>query len=1291
MPASDWSIYRVGARIPSLDALIGPDHREQIDRLQRALSAVAVIEPSASPGGVGPATEDGAFVGRVLLGLLCRGWPTFSSPEVEEALLASIDPAAGLVARPTGPEGQIGWRLEEAAGERSETWGEAVRRALLRGDRRLGFDEVVLTMLGDSKAERDFYRDRLAPLLGQAIGWLELQRPIESMVRQDTDRDRYGSGRVDFALDLPGTHGPIRRVIELDGPHHRQPSVRSSDRYRDGLLAEHGWITSRVPVETLDDRSLNYLSGTLRAIISENPFPFTDIEDDDRSLDEPQHIEATRLILTPQAVARVQVALCRALMEGGLDLGGKEWSVAVVEREVPCAELAVRDWLDSLSHLCRLYGIPIGVERVRVLVAEEHLVPLRSPTWNGGSGSISVVVEPFGPGRDVRAVDLGIDVSVGAHPTRRYPTDPLRRADLLIARRITLRTAQRQSGYLVDPWPAPRAIPNPLGRRESLDYFLQVLFRKRAFRPGQLAIVERVLRREDVIGLLPTGAGKSITFQLPALLSPGLTLVIDPIKSLMQDQVDNLSALGVKDAIQINSDTDAKDRARIEWQFSRGEYRLVFVSPERLQIKDFRDRLRATSDTRPIASVVIDEAHCVSEWGHDFRTAYLNLGRIVGEVCGRGGDRPPMSALTGTASESVLRDIQRELAVEEDEAIVRPERFDRDELRFEIVPVELGEKADRLAELVGTVIPAKLGVEPDVLASGACGGIVFCPHVNGSYGVYQVAQEIRRALPQFNSGGSPGSDRDWSLVEFYSGESPKPLEMSDHEWAKRKADAQRRFKDGRIPLLVATSAFGMGIDKPNIRFTVHYVMAKSVEAFAQEAGRAGRDRHDAVCAVLFTDRLASSPNGAPPPADCLERGIPVEEAQARAAAAGRDGDDAERQMYLHTRGYQGVQRESAAVRAFYHGWIAPVLPDGAACTGQRVEVTVGEAAFREEIEGRMAELGRGQGGRSDGGGGVAEGEEGEGEEGGGVAPWMGQGETKKDEVPRPDLQRLIYRLSLLGVVDDYTVTYVPGNSTYALSVCAIDDGAVVDHLRAYVSRYRTTDRAQAVEEHIAGSDLADPVDRSIDTLCWFVYEEIEQRRRQAMENMRTMLRESSDGEDFGRRINEMLSFTTLTSRVFDLLRSDDDREWARVASEIAAAETAEHVYYQCRRALEDAPGHPGLLILVGLALQGSEGHRRDEVVDHLRDGLRQVRQGFAPDDRRRIAGWVVSELARLAPVAAPALLDRVVRQDVDPILSDAILRGVDDGTLTPDPILVRTSRRCVLKGIDDRLQRFMTA
>jgi hypothetical protein len=204
MPPAPWDIYRVGARLPSVDFLVGSDTKDQVDRLQQALSSVVCIESSPVASDAAPASVDARFMGRLLLGLFCRGWPTFSSPDVEQALLESIDPALGLQLRETSLSGNIGWRLDKVGSISEGDWNRAILDALLRGDRRLEVDEATLAMLSDSPAEQEFYRDHLTRFLGDAIGWVELQRPLSSMVREDAlDPERFGSERVDFSLDLP--------------------------------------------------------------------------------------------------------------------------------------------------------------------------------------------------------------------------------------------------------------------------------------------------------------------------------------------------------------------------------------------------------------------------------------------------------------------------------------------------------------------------------------------------------------------------------------------------------------------------------------------------------------------------------------------------------------------------------------------------------------------------------------------------------------------------------------------------------------------------------------------------------------------------------------------------------------------------------------------------------------------------------------------------------------------------------------------------------------------------------
>lgn len=1267
MSKSRWDTCRLGAQLPSIIGLVSAEAQERFQHLQIALSSVAYRTSFPSGPTDRASTGDGSFIGRLVLGLLSRGWPTNSSPAVEDSLLSTIQPDARLERIATSDSSRLAWELTPLA-ENSELtdWNDIILGALLKADCRLLIDETEISLLVDSDAELHFYQKVLAPTFGNAIGWIELQRPIASMVSEDLSPPNQDlSGRVDFAIELPSSRGPLKVAIELDGPHHKQPEQRKADNTRDRLLQKNSWTIHRIPLEEWRSGNTLHLRSRLNAIRDKNQFPFSISEGYSELHSGTQHREASRLLLTPHAVARVQFGLTRALMDGILSLNDGNWTLAITERDVPCAELALRDWLQVVTQMCHVYGVPFGTKRIHLFVASDHVDQFASPEWNGSFGSDPrVTVSALADAASDRVIDLAIDVSVGANTTRRYPLDPLSVSQLHVRSKVELRTAQRQSGHRTETWPTPRVISEPAQKRDSLEYFLRYLFRKVTFRPGQFEIIERVLRRQDVIGLLPTGAGKSITFQLPALLSPGLTLVIDPLKSLMQDQVENLRSYGIMDAIQINSDTSPVERSQIERQFSAGEYRLVFISPERLQVQDFRDRLRATVNQRSVSYFVVDETHCLSEWGHDFRTAYLNLGRIARDHCSHSGERPPVVALTGTASESVLRDVQRELDIEKQEAIIRPSDFHRPELKFEIQRVPKSQKLGKLLSLLDQEIPHWLGLTRDQLASKDCGGLVFCPHVNGKLGVFYIAQEISRYLPQFAlAQGTPNEP----LVGYYSGEQPKKLEMSNNLWSQHKARMQSAFKTGSTSLLVATKAFGMGIDKANIRYTIHYSMSQSIEAFSQEAGRAGRDREDAICAVLFTDRLSSKNDRRTAP-DCLELGISVEEANKRANDAGQDSDDAELQMFLHSRSYPGVERESALVRRFYHTFIERLAGGEASSTFGTFSVTVSDSdvrAFEEPDEALYS---------------------------GNPHPESGSNwETERDRTKNftPDVQRIIYRLSLVGLIQDYTILYQPGNNIYTIAALPFSASGVQANLFAYVRRYRTSDRIKSVEARLADSPIEGVVDKVIDTLCWFIYEEIEQRRRQAISNMRQLLRDSSDGDDLSRRINEFLSNSVLTRTIFDALAADDFEKWTSVASQITSTESAEHVYYQCGRALEDAPGHPGLILLQAIALLGSDSERASEAVSPLQFGLSQARQVFSEDEFRAIVVWVVTELSRMAPVASFKVLNDLMLESSDPELPKAVLGLIASGALPGDPLVSRTASRRLLARIDSRIETFV--
>jgi ATP-dependent DNA helicase RecQ len=334
--------------------------------------------------------------------------------------------------------------------------------------------------------------------------------------------------------------------------------------------------------------------------------------------------------------------------------------------------------------------------------------------------------------------------------------------------------------------------------RTGLTSKLREHFGFRRFRPGQEKVVRSALAGRDTLALMPTGSGKSLCFQLPGLVMEGSTVVISPLIALMKDQTESLAEKGIS-AVAFNSTMSSREREEAEQSVAGGRKEFVYTTPEQLANREFRALLRRAA----INLFVVDEAHCVSHWGHDFRPDYLDLGTVIEEL-----GRPTVLAMTATATDEVVDDIVRQLRIPDAEIVHTG--FYRPNLHMKVVATS--DEVSRRERLAG------------LLAEESGSGIIYAATV--------------KAVGE--------------LTEFLQA---RGLEVASYHGRMRTADRsanQDRFMSGEVPIMVATNAFGMGIDKADIRFVIHAHLPGSVEAFYQEFGRAGRDGDPARCTLLYS-------------------------------------------------------------------------------------------------------------------------------------------------------------------------------------------------------------------------------------------------------------------------------------------------------------------------------------------------------------------------------------------------------------------------------------------------------
>ncbi len=700
----------------------------------------------------------------------------------------------------------------------------------------------------DSDSEKDFYSEFISQFNNSRniVPWIFPQASFSNLTQNAINPG--SNQKVDFLFSHPVIENFI---VEIDGPQHEDSN--EADARRDKLLNQFGFKVFRIKTADQYMKELE-INVSLQSHFEEfKKYKILEVRNN-------PYLE---ILLLMKAAFQIQVSLLEAIKSGHIDLKQKSnYKIEVIppywfsENKMfsQVVDISINDFTNTLGRILDLFN----VNRKDLNLFSIH---------------------------PQSEEDVSLRISFNSSFKPKKPNIP----EIFVSDTyLPLKISQEI------PASDPTKIQNP--SKVIVRYFLNYIFQKEEFLEGQWEAIKRTIQGKDSIVLLPTGGGKTIAFQLASFLLPGITLVVDPLIALINDQVANLKDYGIDRAVGISSQLDLNDRLIALESFSSGQYLFVYVAPERLQMKDFRSAIQSVTVFAPINIIVIDEAHCVSEWGHDFRVSYLNIARNSRNYCKKSGIVPPILGLTGTASRSVLRDVRRELEILEFDSVITPRNFNRRELTFNIFECRSNEKYERLLGVLSS-LPRKFNQSPNnfFLPSAELSntGLIFFPHVNGELGIKSGYDRVRESIGDY--------------IGLYSGKNPR--EFPEEYWQDIKSMFADEFKNNDITILTCTNAFGMGIDKPNIRYTIHMNLPRSIEAFYQEAGRAGRDRKRAECTLILSNDFPTRTKS------LLDPSKPLEEiSETTESISYGDSDDITRALFFHVNTFKGAKEEFREVQ-----------------------------------------------------------------------------------------------------------------------------------------------------------------------------------------------------------------------------------------------------------------------------------------------------------------------------------------------------------------------------------------
>ena len=950
--------------------------------------------------------------------------------------------------------------------------------------------------------------------------------------------------QVDFYLPQ------AKLVIEIDGEQHKEKAQQKLDEIRDNHFKKFGVTTVRIPTENIKNKDAAFISKI--EDIKKRLSSYGGLKYYKESLEKAKHNsfspEEIQEKLLPTAIIRFQLLVLELLIHQKNSLDSKVWHLNLhlhkaesFLHNLDFAHWAIEDLFSWIENLCILRNLSFKRPKVEIRKRDSNSFHYQEHT-------------------------IYIDFSL----FKRY-TDENKLHEHVIFVRNDYFGAEKNYFQASTTTPIEYDINQDEDslHRKSLRFFLQNIFgkEKNDFRDGQLPIIANAMKRRDsTVGLLPTGAGKSLCYQLPCLLQPSISFVVCPIKSLMSDQKENLKKILLTNTNFISSDIeDADERISIQRKFANGQYLFVWISPERFQILEFRNYLAQV--TSKIAYAVIDEVHCMSEWGHDFRTSYLNLVRTIREKC----EGAKIIGLTATASKHVLTDIEKTFDIKDRNDIKSKLNFGREELEFHIIKDE-GQKLETLETLL------KKLEGKDFMKDNNQAGLIFTPHVNGGLGCYGLSNRLNgkyKDKVKWYSGSVPTvtakvnimpHDKDKTVWEIYldkstnkiilpkidiqdadkmrevivnllkaqdppivsetiiqkeverfirviqknpisaggkeielgdtqAGDTAKLPIMTDKEFTPYKKKVQKDFTDDKsgenFPLMVATKAFGMGIDKNNIHYTFHYGLPSSLESLYQEAGRAGRwenKKQKAHCYVLysqatFSDKVDSE--------NIIEKifskdTLPEEIHNLQKKGSG----DIFTQTFLFASGLRKFEEEAKIITFLIDNYFS----EG----GNVVEIKWKEA--EDEL--------------------------------------FKKNGVKISEKTGGIIQKSIYRLQILGMVKDWEVDY--RNEMYRVYFSVGKPIDIHSNLLKHIGKYDIGKDSKEIENEINDIDKMEGVIylpeyqqnpeqfKMIYYLLQWTWDAVAFNRRKSLKGMMVLCNEYSSSEEFKKAIDQIFQITEIT-------------------------------------------------------------------------------------------------------------------------------------------------------------------